>query len=497
MYSPDDTIVALATPPGRGGLGVVRLSGGRALEIARALIEGGRALEPRHATLVRVGSPGAGPSADSDGPVVQFVDEGIATFFPAGSSYTGEDVVELSLHGSPVVLGEVIEAAVSAGARMARAGEFTLRAFLSGRLDLTRAEAVHDLVEATTPTQARVAFDQLSGTLAERIGEIERALFDLVARLEASGDFPEEGYHFVTPEEARTEIEEALGRIDHVLAGARRGRLLREGVTVAIVGRPNVGKSTLFNRLAGAERAIVTAVPGTTRDVLTEDVMLLGTRMLLADTAGVRATTDPVEREGVERAEKAGAASDVVVVVLDGTGPLNDEDRRVLESSAGRPRVVAINKCDLLKDELRHATGDRRLAAREEDIRAPGARPAAGGAGLPTYAPGPGARDEVVRISARAGVGIDDLVRGIARVVGLGHTTEHASISNQRHIGLLLQARESLRRVSSLLAELGQTPEELLLSDLREAVESLQQVSGERTTDDLLEAIFSKFCIGK
>jgi tRNA modification GTPase len=499
MYSADDTIVALATPPGRGGLGVVRLSGPRALEIARALAAGGPVLAPRHATLVRIGFSHHEPAArrgerDPDG---QFIDEGIATFFPAGGSYTGEDVVELSLHGSPVVLGEVIGAAVLEGARMARAGEFTLRAFLNGRVDLTRAEAVHDLVEATTPVQARVAFDQLRGTLAERIGEIERTLFELVARLEASGDFPEEGYHFVTLEEARVAIEDVRQRVDVLLADSRRGRLLREGVSVAIAGRPNVGKSTLFNRLAGAERAIVTTVPGTTRDVLTESVMLLGTRMLLADTAGVRPTTDPIEREGVARAEKAAAAADVVVVVIDGSAPLTVEDRRVLEGSAGRLRVIALNKCDVasasaIGEAAKVAAGGAPASGKE--TREPGE---VGAASVGDAEHEAGSGPAVVQISALTGGGIDELVRAVARVVGLGHTPEHASISNRRHIGLLESAGESLRRASGLLGVLGQTPEELLLSDLREALDSLQEVSGRRTTEDLLDAIFSQFCIGK
>jgi tRNA modification GTPase len=470
MYCPDDTIVAQATPPGRGGLGVVRLSGPRAHAIASELIEGGHALAPRHATLVRV------VARDLASRPPHPIDEAIATFFPAGGSYTGEDVVELSLHGSPVVIGEVVAACVAAGARLARAGEFTVRAFLNGRLDLTRAEAVSDLVEATTPAQARVAFDQLSGTLAERIGDIERTLFDLVARLEASGDFPDEGYHFITPSQVREEIGAALDRVDRLLRDGRRGRLLREGVSVAIVGRPNVGKSTLFNRLAGSERAIVTPQPGTTRDVLTEPVMLLGTRMLLADTAGVREATDPIEREGVARAEKAGAAADVVVVVLDAAAEATEEDGRVLSSSVGRPRILALNKCDV---------------TRRRDVTEAASESARRGAADSSAA------CEIVEISARTGEGIDELVGAIARVVGLGQEPEQATISNIRHIALLERAREALSRASEILGELGQTPEEVILSDLREAIGSLEEVTGRRTTDDILDAIFSRFCIGK
>ena len=479
MYSPDDTIVALATPPGRGGLGIVRLSGSRARDLARALIEPGPELAPRHATLVRVvaSPPGRGGSSVA-------IDEAIATFFPAPASYTGEDVVEFSLHGSAVVQGEVIGAALSLGARMAAPGEFTLRAFLNGRLDLTRAEAVNDLVEATTPVQARVAFDQLSGTLAERIAEIEGELFELVARLEASGDFPEEGYHFITPEDVRTTVETARGRIAALLGDARRGRLIREGVSVAIVGRPNVGKSTLFNRLAGAERAIVTAIPGTTRDVLMESVMLLGTRMMLADTAGLRNTDDPVEREGVARAEKAGAAADLVLVVLDASQGVTEGDRVVLESSEGRPRVVVFNKCDLGEPAAESIEGLRPFGvqawAKEKDGET-----------------GSGMEDPAVRISARTGEGIDELVRVMAKVVGLGQTPENPAVTNARHVALLERADAELSRAAAQLSLIGQTPEEVVLSDINGAIDALGEVSGKRTSDDLLDAIFSKFCIGK
>jgi tRNA modification GTPase len=457
MFCADDTIVALATPPGRGGLAVVRLSGPQARRIAEALLVPATPLEPRRATLVRV--------AGGEG----VVDEAIATFFAGPASYTGEDVVEFSVHGSPVVVGEVVAAAVAAGARLARGGEFTLRAFLNGRLDLTRAEAVRDLVEATTPAQARMALDQLQGTLAERIGEIESGLFDLTAKLEASGDFPEEGYHFISPQETLTAVREARGRIDALLAESRRGRLLREGLTVAIAGRPNVGKSTLFNRLAGVERAIVTAVPGTTRDLLTEAVMLSGVRMTLVDTAGVRATADVVEREGVRRAEQAIAAADVVLVVLDASSPLTAADRDLLEATASSARAVVLNKSDLAPAwETRELTG----------------------AGV--------AAPDSIAISAKQGTGIEDMIRSIATLCGLANIGELPHISNARQIELLGRSTEALTRLEDMLVSGGlNVPEELVLADIRVASEFLQEVTGERTTDELLDAIFSRFCIGK
>src|SRR5688572_3619080 len=261
MFSTSDTIVAIATPPGRGGIGVIRISGPDAAPIASKLTGRDRPLKPRHATFAKV-AIGARHQ--------RLLDQVVLTYFVAPASYTGEDVVEISAHGSPVVLASMLRAAIAAGARLAEPGEFTLRAFLNQKLDLIQAEAVADLIDAVTPLQARAAFDQLEGTLTTAITSIEKDLFDIVAKLEASLDFPDEGYHFVAPKDAAASIAGVIGRIDSLLAQAARGRLIREGAQVAIVGAPNVGKSSLFNALLNANRAIVTAVPGTTRDLLTE-----------------------------------------------------------------------------------------------------------------------------------------------------------------------------------------------------------------------------------
>src|SRR5918995_3316464 len=282
MFSTEDTIVAIATPAGTGGIGVVRISGASAVEVANGLLRLDAPLQPRHATFARTHG-----------------DQVVATYFPAPHSYTGEHVVEISAHGSPVVLRQLVEQAMRSGARLAEPGEFTLRAFLNSRIDLVQAEAVADLIDAVTPLQARVAFDQLEGTLTERIGEIDGELFDLIARLEASLDFPDEGYHFIEPSEAGRRITFLVARFDDLLAGARAGRLIREGATVVVAGRPNVGKSSLFNLLAGADRAIVTPVAGTTRDLITERVDIEGLAVTLVDTAGWHETLDIIEREGV------------------------------------------------------------------------------------------------------------------------------------------------------------------------------------------------------
>jgi tRNA modification GTPase len=448
MFSTADTIVAVATPPGRGGLGVVRLSGAAAVRVATELTGQTGPFEARRATFARLSTRTTDPDSSVG-------DEVVVTTFPAPASYTGEDVVEISAHGSPVVLAAILRSAVALGARLAEPGEFTLRAFLNGKRDLVQAEAVADLIDAVTPLQARAAFDQLEGTLTGAIGRIEAGLFDLVARLEASLDFPDEGYHFI-------EASALIG----ALADAGRGRLVREGAVVTIVGAPNVGKSSLFNALLNANRAIVTAVPGTTRDLLTERVDLAGLSLALVDTAGIRKTEDEVEREGVQRAHGSLNVSDLAIVVLDQSRPLGDEDRHVLESTQHRRRLVVLNKIDL---------------------------PSAWPETLPPW----GA--DAVRVSARAGVGLDELTGRIGQALSGSTTWRDAPIvTNLRHVTLLEGAREAVERARQALdSSAGTLPEEFLLADLQESLDRLQEVTGRRTSDDLLRHIFERFCIGK
>lgn len=447
MFSADDTIVAIATPPGRGGLGVVRISGPCSRVIAGALLDRGAALAPRHATFTRV----------------RGVDAVIATLFVAPHSYTGQDVVEVSAHGSPAVLRAIVEGALAAGARLAHPGEFTLRAFLNGRLDLVQSEAVADLIDAATPLQARTAFDQLEGTLTRRIGGINDVLFDLIARLEASLDFPDEGYHFIGPTAVAQAIGEVRAQVATLLDDARRGRLIREGAQVVIAGRTNVGKSSIFNCLVGSSRAIVTEIPGTTRDLLTERVDLDGVLVTLVDTAGMRDTGDLVEREGVERARQAAGVADVVLVVLDGSEGFTPEDARLLAATDGRSRVVALNKCDLPASVTE-----------------------------PPKCDGP-----TVVVSAVTGEGMDALRAAVVGKLGGGEERRDApAISNVRHIALLEAARASLERAEQA-SSTGGTPEEFVLVDLQQARAAFEEITGTRTTDDLLEHIFERFCIGK
>src|SRR5262245_7118578 len=347
MFATDDTIVAIATPAGRGALGVVRLSGPRALDCASSLLACGATLQPRHATLTRV------ISADGDGAV----DEVVATFFPAPHSYTGEHVVEITGHGSPVLLQTVLKRAMATGARLAEPGEFTLRSFLNGKRDLVQSEAIADLINAATPLQARMAFDQLEGTLTERITTIDARLFDLIARLEASLDFPDEGFHFVEPTRAAAEVAQVIAALDDLLRGAAAGRMIRDGASVVIAGRTNVGKSSVFNKLAGVARAIVTPIPGTTRDLVTENLNIGGIAVTLVDTAGWRETLDVVEFEGVSRGNQARRIADLVLLVLDSSEPLTPADVRLLAETTTANRIVVSNKSDLRCDPSFTAPG--------------------------------------------------------------------------------------------------------------------------------------------
>ena len=404
-------------------------------------------LEARRATFTRL--IGKGTSV---------IDEVVVTYFPAPHSYTGEHVVEISAHGNPVVLRAIVGRALEAGARLAEPGEFTLRAFLNGKRDLVQAEAVADLIAAATPVQARVACDQLEGTLTQQIADIDAELFPLIARLEASLDFPDEGYHFIESDETGRRLGFVVRQLDHLLAGAGRGRLIREGATVVVVGRPNVGKSSIFNMLARADRAIVAEAAGTTRDLVSERVDIEGLEVTLVDTAGLREADDVVEREGIARAERAGDVADLLVLVLDGSEPLTPQDEQLLSGSVDRRRVVVANKSDL-------------------------------GVALD--------RETDVKVSARTGTGAEELRRMIVRqLTGDDSLRDPAAISNLRHIKLLEQARTRLVSAQELV-EAGDTPEEFVLADLQAARALLEEIVGTRTSEELLQHIFAKFCVGK
>jgi tRNA modification GTPase len=507
MFSTDDTIVAIATPPGRAGLGVIRISGLDAQAVASQLLTRRNPLRPRQASLSQVrdlttdgdGARGvvedetrSGGERSEGAQSDHAIDQVVATFFPAPHSYTGEDVVEIAAHGSPILLERIVASALRAGARLAAPGEFTLRAFLHGRVDLVQAEAVADLIDAVTPAQARQAFDQLDGTLTRAMKEIGEALFDLVVKLEASLDFPDEGYHFIVPDEVSATLAVVQAQVGALLASARQGRVIREGRQVAIVGGTNVGKSSLFNAFVGADRAIVTEIAGTTRDLLTERCDVGGIPITLVDTAGIRETEEIVEREGVQRARAAAQTADLVLVVIDRSRPLREQDRTYIDA-AGARRLIVINKVDLPAawsiDDLTSIDVEHKGDLDGSgDGDGDGARSGALGASS-TLGPS-------LDVSVRTGAGMDHLRETIATtLVGDERLRDTVGVSNVRHIELLERVNEAIQRARDGAA--AGAPEEFLLADIREAIEALEEITGKRSSDDVLQAIFSRFCIGK
>jgi tRNA modification GTPase len=446
MHDLSATIAAVATPPGRGGVGCVRISGPTAHAIA------GRLFRP------------AGASDSAEGPGIRFgrfldpegrpLDHGYLVLFPGGRSFTGEPSAELWSHGSPPVLASLLETAVRHGAEPAGPGEFTYRALRHGRLDLARAEAIRDLVDARTAFQARVAFAQAEGSLSRHLQPLRAELTELIARGEAAVEFVDESETHLPAGALPRGIASARSACARMLADYRAGRFVREGASLAITGRPNAGKSSLFNRLLARERAIVTEIPGTTRDTLEEAIDLDGIPLRLVDTAGMRDAGDPVEQEGVRRAERARREADLVLWVIDGT-------REELPEEEPEPdAVIVVNKCDLPE-------------ARERPSPHPGA----------------------LRVSALTGEGVDALRRALReRLVGCA-PLEDPVLTNARHARALEGCDAALGRAAAA-AEAGLT-EELVLEDLREAVGRLGEITGEFCTEELYDLVFSTFCIGK
>lgn len=449
-----DTIVAISTPPGRGGIGIVRLSGPEARAIAEPLLKLRHALQPAQARFAEV--------IDKTDDAGKALDEAVVTWFEAPHSYTSEDIVEIATHGSPVLLDYLVRQAISAGARLAEPGEFTQRAFLSGRLDLTQAEAVHDLIESTTLHQARVAAQQLGGSLARNIAPTKEKLIALIAALEAGIDFAEDDIDLLTTQQIVAQIQAVQVPLQALEQTFSYGRIVRDGLTLAIVGRPNVGKSSLFNRLVERDRAIVTATPGTTRDLITERVSLEGIPVELIDTAGLRHSTDEAESIGIAKSREAMAEADIVLLVLDATAPLHAEDEATLAEHGDRPLLVAINKRDLLGS-------------------------AAPSLSLPQLA---------IETSALTGQGIRELRAAmLALITTTAPTAETALITNLRQQQAVTAALTALAQAQQSVA--ANMPHEMLLLDLYESLRALDSLTGATTSDDILNLIFSKFCIGK
>ena len=448
----DDTIVAIATPPGRGGIGVVRLAGPEARAIAEPMLRLGRPLEAGGARFGELIEPETG----------ERIDEAVVTYFQKPHSYTTDEIVEISAHGAPIVLRHIVELALARGARLAEPGEFTMRAFLNHRLDLTQAEAVRDLIEARTMYQARVAAQQMGGALSHRIAPVKQKLVELIAALEAGIDFAEDDVSVLPGPQIVARIEEVAAPLRELARSFAYGKLVHEGMTLAIVGRPNVGKSSLFNRLVERERAIVTATPGTTRDLVTETVSLGGIPVRLVDTAGIRQALDEAESIGIRKSLEAVADADLVLVVVDISQPPTFEDRELLSQTGGRPGIIVGNKCDL------------------------------GHSGWPP------ATDHwpLVRTSAITGEGITELRAEILKHVGGdGAQQETGFLTNIRQQKLVEDALAALGAAAGAVES--STPHEMILLDLYNGLRPLDEITGATTTEDILNLIFSTFCIGK
>lgn len=455
-----ETIVAISTPPGRGGIGIVRLSGRHALEIAMTLVRVRGALEHARARMAEIADPESGEK----------LDEAIVTSFLGPHSYSGEDLVEIAAHGSPVILEVLVRQALRGGARLARPGEFTERAFLAGRIDLIQAEAVRDLIEAQTLYQARVAAEQMGGALSRRVQPTKQKLVELIALLEAGIDFAEDDVEVTPDEEIVTRIDTVAGSLAELARSFEHGRIVHAGLRLAIVGRPNVGKSSLFNRLLEQERAIVTAAPGTTRDLVTERLSLGGIPVELVDTAGLREANDEAEAIGIRKSREVLADADVVLVVLDASASLSCEERELIGSLEGRRSVVVRNKSDLVPGGMEADSG-----------------------GLQTDDGSP----VTSRLtSAVTGEGITELRDALVDLVrNPAGENEAGLLTSLRHFEAVSGARAALEAAAEGVAR--RVPHEMLLLDLYSALRQLDGLTGETTAEDILNRIFSSFCIGK
>jgi tRNA modification GTPase len=446
-----DTIVAVATAPGRGGVGVVRISGKQAAEIVEAIC--GKQPHPRYAQFTHF--------RDAEG---EIMDSGIALYFPGPASFTGEDVVELQGHGSPLVMDQLCQRAIELGARMARPGEFSERAFLNNKMDLAQAEAVADLIESSTEQAARSAVRSLQGEFSNRINAFLEELIHLRMYVEASIDFADEEIDFLAEAQVDKQLQDLLKTLDGITGSARQGRLLREGISVVLAGQPNAGKSSLHNQLAGHDAAIVTDVAGTTRDVLREQIHLDGLPLRISDTAGLHeATDDVVELEGIRRTQKELAQADHILLIVDDSQGITAQDQKILaDMPADKPLTVIRNKIDRSGHESGETVENGRVT---------------------------------LLLSAKTGDGLELLRQHLFKAVGYHPEEEGVFIARRRHLDALGRARQSIVNGYDCLTGMGAG--ELLAEELRQAQNALGEITGTFTTEDLLDHIFSSFCIGK
>lgn len=459
MYDTTDTIAAIATPLGESGIGVIRISGSKAYDVGDAIFQSKSSLPLAQR---RDRSIQYGLIVDDDG---KAVDEVILLIMKGPRSYTAEDVLEIQCHGGRQSLSEILGLVLHHGARLANPGEFTQRAFVNGRIDLAQAEAVMDVIQAKSAQGLTSAVSQLEGRLSRVVGDMRLHLTDFITRLEVTVDYPEEDLEDIEVPDIAGAIREMERRLDDMLAESKSGRMMRDGVMAAIAGTPNAGKSSLLNRFLETERAIVTDVPGTTRDVIEEWISIQGVPICLVDTAGIRSTDDTVEQIGVRRAKEYMERADIILVVVDQSRPLQEEDRQILETARGRQALIVLNKEDL------------QPAFETEELQS---------YGLP-----------LLSISASTGAGMGELkdaMLSLALQQGLT-AAQSALLANTRHIELVRQSREALQRALDTIEE--GMPVDCAIVDIREAWELLGSITGDTVHDDIIEEIFSRFCLGK
>ena len=461
----DDTICAVATPPGEGGIGIIRVSGKDAIALASQIVKPrrGRSLDILSTHTLHLSDIQTAVTVGSSAPP-ENIDEALIVVMRGPHSFTGEDVVEIHTHGGPYVLQATCEALRQVGTRLAAPGEFTRRAFLNGRLDLTQAEAVLDTIRATTANSLRMAQSQLRGHLSQEVSRIRNELIRLLAHIEAGMDFVEEDITFVEIDEIQATLNKAFRELQRLVTTYEEGRVLREGIRVAIIGRPNVGKSSLLNALLQVDRVIVSPVPGTTRDVVDEVVNIQGVAMRIVDTAGLRHTHDAIEQEGIKRARDAVAQAELVLIVIDSSTGVGEEDRAVLQEVTDQKHLCVLNKCDLP------------LQVQVSDVENIGA---------------------CVRVSARTGEGMDELRDAMRRCVLRGdfEPGESIVVSRARHHEALGRAKDSIE--NALHSVTNQPSGEVIALDIRSSLDSLGEMTGEVSGEDVLDHIFREFCIGK
>ena len=456
----EDTIAAVATAYGEGGIGIIRISGEKSLDILRDIFEFGgetREIQSRKMTYGRI--------IDKENNSI--IDEVLAVYMKGPKTYTAEDVVEINCHGSVVSLRKTLELVLRKGARMAEPGEFTKRAFLNGRLDLSQAEAVIDVVKAKTDRSFDVAISQLEGGLSLKISEIRQKLLDLLVDITVNIDYPDEDIEEITYDNIEQNILLIANMIEKLLSTASTGRMIREGIRIAIVGKPNVGKSSLMNGLLKESRAIVTEVPGTTRDTIEEALSIRNIPVYLVDTAGIRDTSDKVEKIGIEKSKEAFNNADFVIFIIDGSRALSIEDKQIADHLEGKKSLVLINKCDLAR------------AVKISDVRnlAPDA--------------------DIIETSLADGSGVEKIEEFIENMVYGGEISQSQSmmVNNVRHIDLLAGSRDSLN--DALDMTLARQALEFIEVDVRSAYESLGEITGETVSDDIINEVFARFCLGK